>query len=62
MRPKLIPFLLAGLVLGCQPPKDAPPPKSTLVIGLDVSGSFRKGGHFEDAVDFAALYIYAHMK
>jgi hypothetical protein len=53
---------LAALALGCTPPKDAPPPKSTLVIGLDVSGSFRKGGHFDDAVDFAALYIYAHMK
>jgi hypothetical protein len=53
---------LATLVLGCTPPKDAPPPRSTLVIGLDVSGSFRKGGHFDDAIDFASLYIYAHMK
>ena len=43
-------------------PKGGPPPKSTLVIGLDVSGSFRKGGHYEDAIDFASLYIYAHMK
>ena len=50
------------LLAGCTPPKDAPPPKSTLVIGLDVSGSFRKGGHFDDAIDFASLYIYAHMK
>jgi hypothetical protein len=53
---------LAALVLGCEPPKNAPPPKSTLVIGLDVSGSFRKSGRFEDALEFAALYIYAHMK
>ena len=54
---------LAALVLGChRMPKGAPPPKSTLVIGLDVSGSFRKGEHFEDAIDFASLYIYAHMK
>jgi hypothetical protein len=53
---------LATLVLGCTPPKDAPPPRSTLVIGLDVSGSFRRGGHFDDAIDFASLYIYAHMK
>jgi hypothetical protein len=48
---------LATLVLGCTPPKDAPPPRSTLVIGMDVSGSFRKGGHFDDAIDFASLYI-----
>jgi hypothetical protein len=27
-----------------------------------VSGSFRKSGKFEDAIEFAALYIYAHMK
>jgi hypothetical protein len=53
---------LAALVLGCEPPKNAPPPKSTLIIGLDVSGSFRKGGNFNDAIEFAALYIYAHMK
>jgi hypothetical protein len=32
------------------------------VIGLDVSGSFRKGGHFDDAIDFASLYIYAHLR
>jgi hypothetical protein len=53
---------LAVLVLGCEPPKNAPPPKSTLIIGLDVSGSFRKSGNFNDAVEFASLYIYAHMK
>ena len=54
--------LIGAVILGCTPPKDAPPPKSTLVIGLDVSGSFRKGGHFDDAIDFASLYIYSHMK
>jgi hypothetical protein len=53
---------LATMVLGCTPPKDAPPPKSTLVVGLDVSGSFRRSGRFDDAIDFASLYIYAHMK
>lgn len=37
-------------------------PRSTLVVGLDVSGSFRQSGHFDDAIDFAAHYIYAHMK
>lgn len=53
---------LVTLVLGCTPPKDAPPPRSTMVIGLDVSGSFRKSGRFDDALEFASLYIYAHMK
>ncbi|HEY0351612.1 MAG TPA: hypothetical protein VGC48_05790, partial [Gemmatimonadales bacterium] len=62
MRRALLVAVVAGSVLGCQPPKGGPPPKSTLVIGLDVSGSFRKGGHYDDAIDFASLYIYAHMK
>ena len=53
---------LATLVLGCTPPPNAPPPRSTMIIGLDVSGSFRSGGNFNDAVEFASLYIYAHMK
>lgn len=53
---------LVTLVLGCTPPKDAPPPRSTLVVGLDVSGSFRKSGKYDDAMEFASLYIYAHMK
>jgi hypothetical protein len=36
-------------------------PRSTLVIGLDVSGSFRQSGHFDDAIEFAANYLYAHL-
>jgi hypothetical protein len=62
VRRALLVAALAVLVLGCEPPKNAPPPKSTLIIGLDVSGSFRKSGKFNDAVEFASLYIYAHMK
>lgn len=34
-------------------------PKSTLVIGIDVSGSFRQ--HYDDAIDFAAHYLYGHI-
>ena len=48
-------------VLACTPPEDAGPPRSTLVIGLDVSGSFRRTPEFDQAIDFAALYIYAHL-
>lgn len=62
MKRPLLVAVCAVLVFGCEPPKNAPPPKSTLVIGLDVSGSFRKSGHFDDAIDFASLYIYAHLK
>jgi hypothetical protein len=48
-------------LVGCKPPANAPPPRSTLVIGLDISGSFRQTPHFNDALDFAALYIYSHL-
>ena len=33
--------------------------KSTLVIGVDVSGSFRQ--HYDDAISFAAHYLYGHL-
>ena len=34
-------------------------PRSTLVIGIDVSGSF--GKNYESSIDFTANYIYAHL-
>lgn len=33
--------------------------RSTMVIGIDVSGSFQK--HHASSIDFAANYIYAHL-
>ncbi len=33
----------------------------TLVIGIDVSGSFRDSGHYEDSIEFAAHYLYGHL-
>ena len=34
-------------------------PRSTLVVGIDVSGSF--GKNYESSIDFTANYIYAHL-
>ncbi len=34
-------------------------PRSTIVVGIDVSGSFKQ--HYEDAIDFAAHYLYGHL-
>ena len=53
--------LLALALVACKPPANAPPPKNTLVVGLDISGSFRKSGYFDDAMRYAALYIYGHV-
>jgi len=52
--------VLAGWV-ACKPPENAPPPRSTLVIGLDISGSFRRTPQFDESIEFAALYIYGHV-
>jgi len=60
-RPVAVAAGLALALAGCSPPKNSPPPRSTLVVGLDVSGSFRDNPNFNDAIDFAALYIYAHL-
>jgi hypothetical protein len=36
-------------------------PRSTMFIGIDVSGSFQKSGRYDDALAFAAYYIHAHL-
>ena len=51
--------VLMGTAPGCAPPQSQGTPRNTLVLGLDVSGSFRRG--YDDAVDFAAHYLYGHL-
>ena len=36
-------------------------PRYTLVVGIDVSGSFRNSGSYDDALKFAAHYLEAHL-
>jgi len=57
----LVGAALLGALITCKPPENAPPPRSTLVVGLDVSGSFRQTPYFNEALEFAALYIYGHL-
>ena len=56
---------LVAAVLGvsaCVPSSENPRvARSTLVVGIDVSGSFQRGGRYESSIDFAANYIYAHL-
>jgi hypothetical protein len=35
--------------------------RSTLVIGVDVSGSFKRDGRYDSSIDFIANYLYAHL-
>ena len=53
-------LLLGGSLLQCG--SDAPPrPRLSLFVGMDISGSFMRSGHFDDAIDFLAHYLYAHL-
>ena len=52
-------LLLGACTAGDQPEQVAP---NTLFIGIDVSGSFRDARLYDDAVQFAALYIASHLE
>ena len=57
-------FAVAGaLALAACIPTDeaARTPRYTLVVGIDVSGSFRNSGSYDDALSFAAHYLEAHI-
>ena len=58
--------LLLGAGVACAPSADGAVDgprvaRSTLVIGIDVSGSFKGKGRYESAIDFTANYLYAHL-
>jgi hypothetical protein len=51
-----------AVVSACAPSADAGRvARSTLVIGIDVSGSFQNKGRYESSIDFAANYLYGHI-
>jgi len=54
-------FLVALAICGCTLEASQRKPMMTLFIGLDASGSFTNGGHYEDALKFTANYIYGHL-
>ncbi|HEY6952096.1 MAG TPA: hypothetical protein VI758_06790 [Bacteroidota bacterium] len=37
-------------------------PRLSMFVGVDISGSFVKSGYYDDAMDFLARYLYAHLK
>ena len=63
MKP-VAPFAVGALlaVAACVPAgESARAPRYTLMVGIDVSGSFHSSGSYDDAVRFAAHYIEAHL-
>src|SRR2546421_5133212 len=61
MRCRVAALVLTLGVTACSPSQRAETPRSTLVIGLDISGSFRRNPSFNGAIEFASLYIYGHL-
>jgi len=58
----MLPLVAAAAFLAaCVPGEGTRQARSTLVIGIDVSGSFQARGHYDDAIDFAARYLYGHL-
>lgn len=53
---------LALLAAACIPADVEQDPRLTLFLGIDVSGSFENTGHYDDALNFAAHYIYGHLQ
>jgi len=54
-------LIIAIALTGCSLTTGTANPRLCMFVGMDVSGSFMKGQYFDDAVDFLAHYIYAHL-
>ncbi len=62
VRPLVTGAIVVAAVTACAPIEDETRrPRSTLVIGIDVSGSFESTGNFNDAIEFASNYLYGHI-
>jgi len=45
----------------CTAPTGQQKPRLVLFVGVDVSGSFRGTGYYDDAITFLSHYIYGHL-
>lgn len=54
--------IIVAILGACAPVEDSPrQARSTLVVGIDVSGSFEATGNYNDAIEFASHYLYGHL-
>jgi hypothetical protein len=57
-----VPALVLSAAVACAPSAEGGRvARSTLVVGIDVSGSFQGRGRYESSIDFAANYLYGHI-
>jgi len=56
----LLCVLIGGMFLaGCE--ASDPKPRLSMFVGVDISGSFTKSGHYDNAIEFLSHYLYAHL-
>ena len=62
---RMVRFAVAGALAlalaACVPTEEGRTPRYTLIVGIDVSGSFHNSGSYDDALRFAAHYLQAHL-
>lgn len=54
-------FSLVVLFNGCDLGKGTSKPRLSMFVGVDISGSFVNGQHFDDSIEFLARYLYSHI-
>jgi hypothetical protein len=52
-------LLLSLIAASCDSGPDNP--RLSMFVGVDISGSFMNSGYYDDAIDFLARYLYAHI-
>ena len=53
--------IIVTILGACAPVENPRRARSTLVLGIDVSGSFEATGNYNDAIEFASHYLYGHL-
>ncbi|MCH8143524.1 MAG: hypothetical protein IIA55_02240 [Gemmatimonadetes bacterium] len=53
--------IIVTILGACTPVENPRRARSTLVLGIDVSGSFEATGNYNDAIEFASHYLYGHL-
>lgn len=53
--------IIVTILGACTPVENPRRARSTLVLGIDVSGSFEATGNYNEAIEFASHYLYGHL-
>lgn len=54
-------LVLQLLFAGCSAEGEEAQHRLSMFVAVDISGSFMRGGHYDDAIEFLAHYLHAHL-